>query len=211
MAQVDRKDEILNLLKGTGQASLAEIAADLGLSKQGALRHLEVLQEQGLVEHSRPAEPPHRPGRPEHLYRLTPAAAEHFPQAHRELAADLVHFLPPEQVERFFTERAARLEAEYAARLDGLDFEERVRELARLATEHGHMAQVVQQPDGGVAIRQCHCPIADVAAETGHPCHHELAMYERLLGGEVTRTSYIPDADAACTFVVSKKKELIKR
>ena len=202
---MDRKDEILGLLKAEGQASLAEVAGRLHVTKQAALRHLDRLEVAGVVE--RIAEPSHRPGRPGNVYRLTAAAGARFPQAHRELAADLVHFLPPKQLERFFTERAARLEAEYAARLDGLDFDERVRELARLATEHGHMAQVVDRPDGSVAIRQCHCPIADVAAETGHPCHHEQAIYERLLGGEVTRTSYIPDADPSCTFVVSKPKE----
>ena len=206
---MDRKAEILNLLKADGQASLAGMALRLRITKQAAARHLEGLEAGGLVE--RTAEAAHRPGRPEHLYRLTAAAGERFPQAHRELAAELVHFLPPDQLKRFFTERAARLEAEYAAKLEGLDFDDRVRELARLASEHGHMAQVVEQPDGSLAIRQCHCPIADVAAETGHPCHHEQAMYQRLLGGEVTRTSYIPDADPSCTFVVSKPKELIKR
>jgi predicted ArsR family transcriptional regulator len=206
---VDRKPEILRLLKADGRASLAEIASKLGVSKQAALRHLDGLEAEGLVEQS--AQASARPGRPEHVYRLTTAAAARFPQAHRELAADLVRFLPPPQLERFFTERAARLEAEYAARLNGLDFDERVRELARLATEHGHMAQVVEQADGTVAIRQCHCPIADVAAEVGHPCQQEQAMYERLLGGEVTRTTYIPDADPSCTFVVSKPAEVIKR
>jgi predicted ArsR family transcriptional regulator len=206
---VDRKPEILRLLKAEGAAGLSGIASKLGVSKQAALRHLEGLEAEGLVQQSVQASA--RPGRPAHLYSLTPAAAQKFPQAHRELAADLVHFLPPRQLERFFIERAARLEAEYASKLDGLDFDERVRELARLATEHGHMAQVVEQPDGSLAIRQCHCPIADVAAEVGHPCQQEQAMYERLLGGEVTRTSYIPDADPSCTFVVSKPTELIKR
>jgi predicted ArsR family transcriptional regulator len=197
------------MLKAGGEASLSLVAAQLQITKQAAHRHLEALEAGGFVE--RAAAPHDRPGRPGNVYRLTPAAASRFPQAHRELAADFVHFLPPKQLERFFSARAARLEAEYAARLDGLDFDERVRELARLASEHGHMAQVVEQADGGLAIRQCHCPIADVAAETGHPCHHEQSMYERLLGGEVTRTSYIPDADASCTFVVSKPKELMKR
>jgi len=53
--------------------------------------------------------------------------------------------------------------------LAGLDFEGRVRELAKLATEHGHMAEVVELPEGGLAIRHCNCPIQDVAARTGCP------------------------------------------
>src|SRR5439155_8185175 len=97
---VDRKDQILRLLKAGGRASLAQIAGVLGVTKQATLRHLEALEAEGVVE--RAAEPARRPGRPEHLYRLTPAADERFPQAHKELAADLVHFLPPKQLERFF-------------------------------------------------------------------------------------------------------------
>jgi len=209
MTIVDRKQDILGLLKSGGQASLAQVASRLGMTKQGALRHLDVLQESGLVE--RAPSPVHGPGRPEHMYTLTPAAAGRFPQTHRELAAELVHFLPADQLSEFFSQRAARLEAEYASRLDGLDFEERVRELARLASEHGHMAQVVEQPDGSLAIRQCHCPIADVAAETGHPCRHEQDMYQRLLGREVVRTTYIPDAEPACTFVFPNPEEVLSK
>ena len=208
--KTDRKQEVLELLKASGQASLSEVAACLGISKQGALRHLDALQAEGLVEHGRHAQTPQRPGRPESVYRLTAAAVDRFPQAHRQLAAELVNFLPPETLRQFFSARAARLEAEYSAKLDGLDFEERVHELARQASEHGHMAEVAMQPDGSLAIRQCHCPIADVAAETGHPCRHELEMYERLLGREVVRTTYIPDADAACTFVIGRSTAMNK-
>src|SRR5206468_11045126 len=100
----------------------------------------------------------------------TRAAGAHFPNGHRALTAELVDFMTQEQLRQFFARRAARLEAEYAPRLAGLDFEERVRELARLATEHGHMAEVVEAGEGGLAIRHCNCPIQDVAARTRLPC-----------------------------------------
>src|SRR3981189_3296069 len=126
---------------------------------------------------------PHGRGRPENLYRLTPAAGGHFPDGHRELTGELFDFMTNEQLKQFFERRATRLEAEYAPRLAGLDFEARVRELARLATEHGHMAEVVVAGDG-LATRHCNCPIQDVAARTGLPCLNEQQMYERLLGAE---------------------------
>ena len=85
----------------------------------------------------------------------------------------------------------ARLEREYAARLAGLDFEARVRELARLASEAGHMTEVVEMPGGKLALKHCNCPIQDVAAKAGHPCRHEQDMYERLLGADVERTAWM--------------------
>ena len=202
-----KREAILAFLKTRGQATLGEIAAHLEVSKQGALRHLEALDEAGLATVA--AAVPHGPGRPENLYRLTSAAGEHFPDGHRELTGDLVDFLSNEQLKQFFARRAARLEAEYAPRLAGLDFEARVRELARLASEHGHMAEVVDLGDGGLAIRHCNCPIQDVAARTGLPCVNEQQMYERLLGTDVARTTWMAEAADDCTYVMKENERRV--
>ena len=197
-----RRESILAFLKTRGHATLGEVASHLEVSKQGALRHLEALESDGLatVAHAEP----HGRGRPENVYQLTTAAGDHFPDGHRQLAGDLVAFLSEEQLKRFFERRAERLEAEYAPRLAGLDFEARVRELAKLATEHGHMAEVVELPEGGLAIRHCNCPIQDVAARTGLPCQNEQEMYQRLLGASVTRSTWMAEAAPDCTYEVKE-------
>ena len=200
---VDRKQSILDFLKEHGVASLGAVADDLGMSKQGALRHLEALTSKRLVE-SVQVEHSGAPGRPEHRFRLTALAADKFPQAHRQLAAELVSFMPDDQLSSFFAARAARLEADYAVRLTGLDSAGRVRELARLATENGHMATAIERADGSLAIRQCNCPIQEVAARTGHPCRQEQEMYGRLLGVEVERESWLGASDSSCTYVVKR-------
>jgi predicted ArsR family transcriptional regulator len=197
-----RRESILAFLKTRGHATLGEVAAHLEVSKQGALRHMEALEVDGLAAAGH-AEP-HGRGRPENVYSLTPAAGDHFPDGHRELAGDLVAFLSEEQLKRFFERRAERLEAEYAPKLAGLDFEARVRELAKLATEHGHMAEVVELPEGGLAIRHCNCPIQDVAARTGLPCQNEQEMYQRLLGASVTRSTWMAEAAPDCTYEVKE-------
>jgi DeoR family transcriptional regulator, suf operon transcriptional repressor len=201
-----RKDAILGFLKASGQASLADVASHLEVSKQGALRHLEALLAEGLVEKGSEAHV--GPGRPEHVFRLTAAAADHFPHAHRELAGELVKFMGAAQLERFFSERAARTEATMAAKLAGLTLEQKVKRIGELASAGGHMTEVVDNGDGSFAIRHCNCPIGDVAAETGHPCHREQSMYERLLGTTVERTTWLANNDAACTYVVGNKKEM---
>ena len=197
-----RREIILTFLKTRGRATLGEVASHLEVSKQAALKHLEALDTDGLaaVAHAQS----HGRGRPENVYSLTPAAAEHFPHTHRELAGDFVEFLNEEQLRRFFERRAARLEAEYAPRLAGLDFDARVRELARLATEHGHMAEVVELPEGGLAIRHCNCPIQDVAVRTPLPCKNEQEMYERLLGAPVERSTWLREAASDCTYQVKE-------
>ncbi len=175
----------------------------LEVSKQGALRHLESLLTEGLVERGHQA--PAGPGRPEHVYRLTAAAATHFPHAHRELATELVNFLSPAEVDRFFAERSQRVEAAVLPLLEGQDLGSRVRLLAEMASASGHMTEVKDNGDGTFVIRHCNCPIADVAAQTGHPCHRELSMYERLLQSDVERTTWLANSDQHCTYVVKSK------
>jgi len=204
-----KRETILAFLKTHGQATLAEIAAHLEVSKQGALRHLEALEQAGLAVLA-PSETHARGrGRPENVYRLTPLAGDHFPDGHRELTGELVEFISNQQLRQFFERRAARLEAEYAPRLAGLDFASRVRELAKLASEHGHMAEVVELGDGGLAIRHCNCPIQDVAARTGLPCLNEQQMYERLLGVEVERTTWMAEAADDCTYVMKEDEKRV--
>ncbi|HUZ86463.1 MAG TPA: HTH domain-containing protein [Candidatus Baltobacterales bacterium] len=201
-----RREAILAFLKTQGHASLGEIAAHLEVSKQGALRHLESLEAAGLAT---VAPVPHGRGRPESVYRLTAAAGEHFPDGHRELTGELVDFMPGKQLKEFFERRAARLEAEYAPRLAGLDVVSRLRELARLATEHGHMADVVELPGGGLALRHCNCPIQDVAARTGLPCQNEQEMYQRLLGAHLVRSTWMAEAASDCTYELKEKGERV--
>jgi DeoR family transcriptional regulator, suf operon transcriptional repressor len=200
---MDRKRDVLALLKARGSAGLGEIAEHLGVSKQGALRHVDALLERGLVEFS--TEEHHGPGRPGHVYRLTAAAGDQFPSGHRELAGELAEFLDDAELERFFAGRARRLEEEYGVRLAGLDFDERVRELARLTTERGHMTELVERPDGGLQLqlRHCNCPIQDVAAMGGHPCRQEQDMYRRLLGALVRRSTWLGAGDSSCTYDIT--------
>ncbi|MDP9247456.1 MAG: winged helix-turn-helix transcriptional regulator [Candidatus Dormibacteraeota bacterium] len=207
---MDRKMEVLSLLKQQGSARLTEVAEHLGLTRQGALRHLEALQASGLIEVTQAQ--PSGPGRPVHVYRLTAAAGDAFPSGHRQLAVELVDFMESTELERFFALRAERLEREYAGRLAGLDFKERVRELARLTREGGHMTEVVERTDGSLQLRHCNCPIQDVAALAGHPCRQEQILYERLLGATVARSTWAGAGDPTCTYDITnntdERKEL---
>jgi predicted ArsR family transcriptional regulator len=198
---MDRKPEVLAFLKAREEASLGEVAEHLGLTKQGALRHLEALREGGLVTVTPTSGHP-GPGRPEHHYHLTPAADQTFPHGHRELALELVNFLESRQLQRFFKVRAERLEAEYTRRLEGLSFEDKVQELARVASEHGHMTEVVKH-DGKLELRHCNCPIQDIAVRTSYPCQQEQAMYERLLGTRVERKTWLGQGDSSCTYEIA--------
>ncbi|MGI8562984.1 MAG: helix-turn-helix transcriptional regulator [Candidatus Dormibacter sp.] len=196
---MDRKPDVLAFLKERGQASLPQVANHLQVSKQAALRHLDALEQQRLVQVLSGA--PSGPGRPGHIYRLTEAAQQAFPSGHRELAHELVSFLDGEALERFFADRSERLERQHQQRLAGLDLKERVREVARLATERGHMSQV-SEADGKLSLKHCNCPIGDVAVRTGHACRQELDMYKRVFQAEVERKTWAAGGDTDCSYEI---------
>ena len=77
------------------------------------------------------------------------------------------------------------------------------------ATEHGHMSEVVEVADGGLAIRHCNCPIQDVAARTGLPCINEQQMYERLLGTDIARTTWMAESADDCTYVIKESEKRV--
>ncbi len=207
---MDRKHEILATLKRRGPSSLGEIAGALSLTKQGAQRHLEQLHQQGLVELE--SVKPSGPGRPQHRYRLTEAAQHEFPGGHQELAAQLVEFLPPAELEAFFAARAARQEEVYRAEITGATIDERAGELAHATQRSGHMTDLQHAPDGTLLLQHHNCPIQDVAAKTGYPCQREREMYARLLGAEVTRQTWLGSGDITCGYrLVLLEKESATR
>ncbi|HUZ89511.1 MAG TPA: MarR family transcriptional regulator [Candidatus Acidoferrales bacterium] len=196
----DRRVQILAFLEAHVSARLAELADHLGITRQGALRHLEALQDAGLVELATSER--HGPGRPYHSYRLTPTASAHLPNQPKMLVDELVEYLQMDEMDRFFAARSARLEAEYAGRLGGFEGPERARELARLATASGHLTEVEEGP-GGTIIRHHNCPIQDAATRGLLPCQHEQDMYGRLLGAKVEREGWLGRGDAACTYHIT--------
>lgn len=195
----DSRRGLLEALKRLGRATLRQAAADLGLSRETAREHLNALGADGLVE--RAGTRRRGPGRPEILYRLTARAEALFPRRDGELLAELVTWLVARGGEatlrRFFEERTGPRLAAARPRLAGLRGRKRLEEVARILSEEGYMAEVV---DG--ALRLCHCPLRSVVAVTHIPCRTELALVESLLGRPFRRTDYLPDGGDSCSYRV---------
>jgi predicted ArsR family transcriptional regulator len=193
--------QLLEALKGLGPATLRDAAAGLGLSRETVREHVNALAADGLVERAGTRRA--GPGRPEVLYRLTARAASLFPRRDGEILAELAAYLLERggeaELRRFFEQRAGRRLGATRARLAGLRGRRRLEEVARILTEEGYMAAVV---DGG--LRLSHCPLRGVIDVTHLPCRAELGMVERLLGRKLKRTDYLPDGGASCSYRVGR-------
>jgi predicted ArsR family transcriptional regulator len=190
---------IVQHLRDTGDASVAELAAHLGISDVATRRHVDKLAEDVLLDST--TVNPGR-GRPVARWSLTERALELFPSRYDEIAHELLDFLTAnsrEELGAFLRWRQDRQVASYADEVDAADVHSRLKQLAGALSRDGYRAEVDTDADG-FTLRQQHCTIAKVAADQPLLCAHEAAAFGRLLGDDVrvTRRETIAKGDGAC-------------
>lgn len=196
---------IVEHLKRHGAASVADVAAAFGLSVETVRSQMKSLVAGGWVV--RRGERRAGAGRPEIVYGLADVAEELFPRRETDVLRGLAGFLRDEGKEDVlvrYLERSAKERKQSAlARLEGLEGIARLRETARILTEDGYMAEVVEGPGKAPPrLRLCHCPLRELVHVTGAPCRIEVGLVRSLVGDKLTRVEYLPDGDQACTYAV---------
>jgi len=194
---------VLSTLKTRGEASADEVATTLGVTVGAVRQHLAPLEEQGLVAHrdERPG-----PGRPRRRYCLTPAAESLWPKRYGQLANQLLTFIDgadPTLVELAFEHRRRERVARAAARLAGLSFDARVRELARILDDDGYLASCEQVAPGEWRVVEHNCAILDVAERYGEACSSELSfLRDSLPDADVQRTAHMMAGAHVCAYAI---------
>ena len=142
-------------------------------------QHLSALQADGWVLHR---EVRAGPGRPHHLYRLSPEGDRLFPRAYAAITIDLLaeaEAEDPEIVERMFERRRVRRVERAQERLEGKSLPEQVQELTRILDEDGYLAEAIDLPDGTFRIVEHNCAILAVAVEVRHRVRHRARVHPR--------------------------------
>jgi len=199
------KKTLLSLLKRNPGVSLKEIAAKLGMSRAGALKHLTRLEGEGLVEREYRAG---KMGRPRVCFRLTPTAQRIFPVAYTQAALSAMSFIEKHQgrraVVQMLVERAAELRERHAPRLAGKDLPGRVRELSQIRDEEGYMSELKRPRVSGTELLEHNCPILAIAEKYGEACDVERRLFRDLLGAKVAVSHRVVAGDPVCRFLIRK-------
>jgi len=150
------------------------------------------------------------PGRPKHVYHLTPAADALFPKTYSELTNELLDYVgavKPGMVDELFEMRRQRRVEGAAARLAGKSFDERVCELTRILDEDGYLADYERQADGTWRIVEHNCAILGVAAKYGQACSSEIGfLREALPDAEIERTHHMMAGAHMCAYEVRPRR-----
>ncbi|MCK9520028.1 MAG: helix-turn-helix transcriptional regulator [Dehalococcoidia bacterium] len=191
---------LLVALKRRQRATADLLAEECYLSVGAVRQHLTALALQGLLDYE---EERHGPGRPRHVYSLTPRGESLFPQQSSQVANAILTALGDEDQEvraRFLARLAEIQHQRMAERLRNTTGKERLDEFVAAAEEYGHLPSLEPEEDGW-RIDSLHCPIYDVASRHQELCEAELAcMRESLPGFHIERVSHRPAGDNYCSY-----------
>lgn len=178
----------------------------MGLTISAVRQQLASLQKEGLVGFR---EARSGPGRPRHLYHLTPAAEGLYPRAYAELTNELLDYVgdaQPELVDAIFRRRRQRRIDNAQTRLAGKDFAGKVQELATILDADGYLAEAVAEPDGSFLIVEHNCAILGIALRYGQACGTELDFIRTVLPeAHIERIAHMVQGATNCSYRIKPK------
>src|ERR671918_1991995 len=195
------KRAVVTTLKKRGDTTAEALAEQLNMTVSGIRQQLMALERDGFVTYS---EVRAGPGRPRHVYRLTPAAHGLFPKAYADLTNELLEYVDdadPELVAHIFDRRRERRIAGALERMEGLDFDSKIAELTRILDEDGYLADVERNEDGSYIVTERNCAIFGVALRYGQACGSELDFIRRVLpDAQVERIAHMVAGAHNCSY-----------
>jgi DeoR family transcriptional regulator, suf operon transcriptional repressor len=202
------KRQLLLMLKQHPGLSLLEIARRRKISKVAALKHLTILEREGLIERAYERQ---KMGRPSVHFRLSPHASRLFPEAYTQISICALEFIEKQlghdAVIRMLQERTREVEEQGRPRLKAPDLPTRVHELVQIRSEGGYMAEFGGQRGKTIEMREHNCPILAVAARYPEACEVERRLFESMLKASVETSHRVVAGDPVCRFVIRPRSE----
>lgn len=202
------KRRIIDHLKRTSSASVAELTEIMGVTSTAVRQHLDDLEQSGLVRRLAPVNTGGR-GRPRMPWMLTDLASDLFPDRHADLTVELIDAIRSsvgeEGLDAVIATRTSNQRSAYSATVgQETTIKSRVVALAQLRSLEGYMAEVTSEPDGSLAFTEHHCPICEAASSCQQLCRDELRLFQEVLGSdvEVERTEHLLSGDTRCSYRV---------
>ncbi|WP_411345898.1 helix-turn-helix transcriptional regulator [Paenibacillus sp. WLX1005] len=193
---------IMMILKTSGPASVSDLARQLNITEMAVRRHIQTLEQEGLLLAETIKIPT---GRPYLRFRLSEQAAEHFPHNYHQLTLDLLDELDEASIQRIFEGRKQKLLDRYTPLMEQQSLRERVAALAEIQHSGGYMASYEEQGQDEYTIYEYNCPINRVADQHQIACQCEQELFEQLLDAQVTRTECIAKGGRCCIYQVKSK------
>lgn len=198
---------VLYSVRRFGDATVENVADDLGITVSGARQHLSSLADSGLVDTDEVDRGPGQRGRPRLTYHVTELGDTLFPNAYGALTNELLGYVAdddPGAVERLFQRRRDHRIAAAGARIARYEtLADRVAELARVLDDDGYLATFEEIAPGRFVVIEHNCAIAAVAKRYNQACASELEFIRTVLAdATITRISHMASGDRRCAYEI---------
>ncbi|MHA2251742.1 MAG: helix-turn-helix transcriptional regulator [Candidatus Kariarchaeaceae archaeon] len=203
------KRQILVILKREGEIDLTSLSKELGITKMGVLNHIKDLEEMEIIERF---EKRGGVGRPRLAIRLAPNSSDIFPKAYAAITCSMLDFieeeLGPDAVLSALKRRQKIVLGEYQKEMEGKNFPEKVKMLAKLRDKEGYMVELKLMP-GGLSFEflEYNCPILAVAEQYAESCVVEQELFAELLDASVITSHRTVAGDSVCRFLINKNSK----
>jgi predicted ArsR family transcriptional regulator len=203
-------DRLLFLLKTRGPQTAADLGARLQITPEAVRQQLLRLGDEGLVYAKSEVR---GVGRPAQVYHLAPAAQRRFPDAHAELAAQLIgeirDVLGENALDKLIRVREIATRKRYEALLSGeQSLARKIAHLAEIRNKEGYMATWEKEDEGNsYLLVENHCPICAAASACTGFCRSEQAVFEHVLGRDVRveRVEHLLAGARRCAYRITRK------
>jgi predicted ArsR family transcriptional regulator len=193
---------VLKAIQMRGQATIKDVAEDLGVTASAVRLHLTQLQARGAIRTAKVRE---GVGRPYYVYSVTPEAHNLFYKDYGELTRLLLEEVGETEgsdaLQRVLRRVSDRLAAMYRDQVWGRELADRVTSWADLLDQRGVAVQL-EKTEEGYVLREYGCPYQNVAVENRAVCEMERQVMARLLGSGVELTQCVLDGYRDCQFAI---------
>lgn len=198
--------KIIQLLKTEGPLTANRLAEKLALTTMGVRQHMLQLEADGDVDfEDRKA----ARGRPTRYWTLTEQSDRYFPDSHETLTVQLIDSVKSifgdQGLEKLIAHREQVTMQIYTAELAKYtDLKSKLTALAKLRSNEGYMASVVEQ-DNFYWLLENHCSICAAASQCLDFCRSELNQFQNLLKdvAKISREEHILEGARRCAYRVT--------
>ncbi len=198
------RDNILTIIRQNNGVNVDSLAREMQLAPATVRRHLDILERDGLVDHSEVRKPT---GRPQYSFHLTEKGHDSVPKDYSRLlnelvseiksipAADLASRSGDEVLRDSFTRIGEKRAAEYRRGRSPV-------EAVRAAFEEGGYDPVVETDDNGLKIRVTNCPYRRASIDDEIICTVDRSMVTNLLGSEIEHSVEMSPEENECIYIL---------
>jgi predicted ArsR family transcriptional regulator len=198
--------KVLKSIQLRGQATIKDVASDLGVTASAVRLHLTQLQSRGAIRAEKVRE---GVGRPYYVYSVTPEAHNLFYKDYGDLAKLLLEEVAATQgsdaLQGVLKRVSGRLADLYSDQVWGRELTDRVVAWAELLDQRGVTVEI-EKCDDGYLLREYGCPYQNVAVENRAICEMERQVMARLLESGVKLTQCVLDGHRGCQFTIAREK-----